>query len=246
MNEVMTNEESNELAVFDGSDLGAGDDLESSDLGISRILIANGLSAVVSEGKAVPGQIYSSKTGAILHERDGKPVEMIIVAIKKYWVHKENDKFVSISQNASSRDEHPWEDGKKQNIFVHAFYGFLASDLEDGFPMPVELGLSSTNLKQAEVISHYILKMKGKKLPSYAYCFDVSTAERVKDNKKWFGFDIKLGRQVTKKEAAAAKEIRSFLSGHDFSKVKASDYQDGSSSVGRTGRPVDPMEEDIF
>ncbi len=235
-------QETTELAKPFEDDLGAGDELGAEDIGIGRLLIGQALSERVKERECSMGDIYNSLTGEICHELGKDKLELIIISARRYWVHKENDEFRGITPNAKGPNDFEWENGNKKNIFVHSFYGILANDLKLGFPMPVELGFSSTNLKTAKKLSAYLLKMrKNPKGPqaSWNRCFNLSTVERKKDRHSWYGFEIEPGRETTSEEIRAAFEWRQVLKSQEIT-VRPEDFAEEGMTARSSSREFAP------
>lgn len=205
MTTELENQKNNAVSTF--VDYGAGDDISVEDCQMGRVAIMQSMSKLVQDDKAEKGQIVNIVDGTVLGDKKS-PFEFIIVGSYKYWIEKEGDKFVG-KYPAVSQNEKPWEEGNISRLYHHAFLVLSVNDIADGLALPYELAFRSTDIKTAaQKLSGFLMKLRGKQLPSWTKTFKLTAEEKTKDKYKWFGAAIEEGRQATEAEIQYAKEAR--------------------------------------
>ncbi len=193
-------------AVVKAPPLSATDQVDIGDIQISRLKIAQTGSDAVKEDKVRAGCIFDKDTYEELAYKEEKPLEFIILASKKTWLIEEGGTFRV--EPAMNKNEKPWEENGVKNTYFHSFFILLKNDLDKhGFGFPMELSFSSSGLQTASTISKFLLKMKLKGVPSYAYTFTGTTTLKKKGVNSWFGMDVKFGDKVSEKAMKAAQAI---------------------------------------
>lgn len=131
--------------------------ISSRDIVIPKILLMQGLSDLVADGKAKIGDFADSTTGDILGSID-KPVEFIPFHMTKVWIvsrRKKNESKFEFERYADAIDgsELPFEqmDGEDtiKNEYALQFYVLLKQDMS----MPYVITFKSTSLRAGKVLS---------------------------------------------------------------------------------------------
>jgi hypothetical protein len=182
--------------------MGAGADIAVSDIRIGRIAILQKTSELVDKKIGNVGDICNFDNQEILPQ----PCELIFLKSIKYWITKKGDEFVS-RKPAFSADELPWEEeGGVKNMYHHAFYVLLPSEIESGMAMPYEISFKSTTLDSARKLSKYFMLLAKKGQPSFFHTFTMATEKQTKDKNTWYAPVVNLGREATRAEIIASGE----------------------------------------
>lgn len=224
-----------------GSDVTVGNDLL-----ISKLLIMQGTSVLVSDGRATVGDFRDSitgdKLGSVL-----EPVEVIPLHVQKMWdILQEDDdgqfqweRSEPIIENpmaAGYNDNLPWDD-KENGVKIKRvrrlnFFVLLPSHVESGTAIPYVLSFKSTSLKEGQkMLNQMYVKNIMAKLTPASYTFKIGGVKKENDKGKWYLPTVALGRQSTKEEVAAALEWYKRVSSKSSNiKVDESDVTKGDKA----------------
>lgn len=204
MNQELVRPESTAL-INPETFMGAAGDVRASDLKIGRIAVAQAMSKAVESEKVRKGALYDCELQMELGFRTEKPLEVIILSSHRYWLIKEKvgneEKFLK-KIPANDPNELAREEGNIRRYYHHAFVVLLPSEISDGIELPYEIAFRSTDLDAAKAISKFLLNMGRKKISSLKKVFSLTTSQRTKNDKSWFGTDIALGRDTNEEEQA--------------------------------------------
>lgn len=174
------------------------------DLKIGRLVVQQALSQPVQNGTAHVGDIVDISTSKI--ECTAKEsLEFIVIRPFKYWIEKQNDKFLA-RYAAKNSHEKVWQEGDITRMFHHSFYVILCKDMSEGAGLcfPVEMPFRSTDIGTAKKISSFCIKMLMAGRPIWGKTFKLTPVRKTKDNYTWWGTDVSEGREATKEEMDAA------------------------------------------
>lgn len=194
---------------------GAADNIESSDLLVSKIFHQQALSQFVQDGKAQAGDWCDSLTGEVLAQKNDGLQVIIFSSYKKLLIHKSlrptpgdpNPKlhFVEAQEVTLENCNLPWEevveDGIIKRQLQYNYFCLLPSKIDE---LPFVLSLQSTKVKTAKKLNTMIAKLSRLNRPSAAYHFILHSIKEQGDKGSWFGIDITQGDLTTKEELAAA------------------------------------------
>lgn len=191
----------------------------SQDIIIPKILPMQGLSELVTDGKAVMGEFRNSLSGEKLGSITD-PIEIIPFAVQKVWdIYKQQgDKFeweqsIPLDENPASKgynDLLPWADKcpdtgvnikriRRMNFFV-----LLPSDLAQGHALPFVFSFKSTSYTEGKKIySQMYMSNPSKRLPPPAYTFKIGGTKEKNDHGTFIVPKMELGRLTTADELAS-------------------------------------------
>jgi hypothetical protein len=205
-------EESKELALYQG--LMDDAPIHAEDLLIPKILLMQGLSKHVTDGKAVIGDLVNSVTA----EKFEKPVEIILFSPFRTWIIFEeiNGKLEYREQIlvTPENDNWKWED-KENGVTVRRDktlnYFCLAAKEIDKMPMPYLISFKRTSYIVGKKIESIRVKLKKFNQPLCAMTVKISCQKEKNDKGTFYIFDAVEGRKTTEKELNAVREWKDVI-----------------------------------
>jgi len=210
-NSVMTTEELNEWGV---------PVISSQDVVIPKILLMQGLSVAVAEGRATMGEFRDSIGNALIGKMDA-PFECIPFFVDKAWDIQEEQadgKFkwmrtVPVVENPASpeyNDNWKWEaevNGiKVKNIRRFNFFVLLPSEIPTGSSMPYIISFKSTGLKEGmNLFTQMYVRNRKAGIPPAAYTISMGGTRQKNDKGIFIVPQYTLGRQTTDAERTECK-----------------------------------------
>ena len=224
------------------------DQVTDQDIILPRILLMQGLSTKVAEGKAKSGQIIDSLSGGLLADV-GKSIEVLpIYRFKSFRLFKDmagKPQFVKeVPYDADTID---WEtkrireieeDGEKLKVFITLNVFVLVVDKIKA--LPYMLSFSSTNYKVGKQFNSLTIEAKkaGLALPFKTYIF---SQEHTKNEKgQWFLYTVKKGRPSVQAEL---DEVGPWLKLIKAGKAKAAEAEDDEVAAPGDSTPMPNVEE---
>jgi hypothetical protein len=236
---------STEVAAW-GAEVNVGTDLI-----IPKLLLMQGMSDAVTEGKAGVGEwrdsVNHNKFGSITESFEVVPFHVT----KHFDIEVENDdgKFEwvrtePIIENPSLpgyNDQLPWtdkEDGKNiKRIRRLNFYVLIPKEVEEGTSIPYVVSFKSTALKEGQKMLNqmYVRNLRAKLTPA-SYKFKLSVTKQENDKGKWFVPVVELGGLSNSDEIAEAHSwFKTVTAKGSTVKVDESDVVKGSKVAAETG-----------
>lgn len=176
----------------------------SSDIVIPKILAMQGLSNLVTEGKAAFGDFAESLSGTVIGNIDS-PIEIIPFHLHKVWIRsKWNGKkfeFVSMEDVTAANENYPWEEvvgGEKfKNEKCFNFYCLRPDDMT----LPYIVGFKSTSLKAGKQLATqmYVKNKADGKVPP-AKVISLGGTRKKNDDGTFVVLDISAKRDSTTEE----------------------------------------------
>lgn len=179
--------------------------IHSEDIVVPKLLLAQGLSVSVSEGKAKMGDITNSLTGVVIGGPN-QDVPFIPITIKKYWKRFENvngknqyrgvEPFTQANAGRPLKEELPsqlnpavktqWE----FNLTIDVF-GFTVDDAQDPIALPTAISFTRTSYKAGQQVNTLLASVEAAKMPYYTYLMSVSCSKKQNDKGIFYTFDVK-------------------------------------------------------
>lgn len=157
---ALTKKEAAPLTMFQADDTTV--DFDTSDILIPKILLMQGLSQLVSEGKAAQGDMVNSVTNEVLGNKTKGVTFAPITTFKTMTVMRNKDgKYVFDHAEpwSAKHVSYSWEvveNGQTyRNYPTLNFYVMLEEDLKKESAMPVLLAFRSTSLKAGKKVINY-------------------------------------------------------------------------------------------
>lgn len=185
------------------------------DVIIPKILPMQGLSDLVTDGKAVMGEFRDSLSGEKLGSIS-EPIELIPFAVNKTWdiYHQVGDKFewqttIPIIENPSDKgynDLLPWADKTEEGINIKRvrrmnFFMLRPSEIEQGIALPYVFSFKSTSFSEGKkVYSQMYMRNVTQKLPPPAYTFKIGGTKEKNEHGTFIVPKVELGRRTTAAE----------------------------------------------
>ena len=175
--------------------------VDSSDLIVPKLLLAQGLSKAVAEGEAKMGDIRNSLSGVVIGGPN-KPVPFIPITIKKYWKKFEvvNDKKQYrgtepfTQANASREREDVVIEGKTYayDLVIDAF-GFTEEDVQDPIALPTAISFTRTSYKAGQKMNTHFASLDGAqpRIPYFTYMMQITCTKTSNDKGIFYQFDVK-------------------------------------------------------
>lgn len=192
------------------------DTTDSRDMVIPKILIGQGQSPAVLEGKVRPGEIYNSVTGKVLGNSDEKNLKTAkFIAFKEetLWILQKKEQGVykyggqeprTVSNEnlelEFKKDGQDWRRNKALRYHV-----LLVDELSQPVPFPCVLTFMRTSFTAGKTLhNHFVLTkaamQKGFKVNPADTAFELSGRKQQKDNNIYFAFDVKPTEGKTKQD----------------------------------------------
>lgn len=230
-------EVSNELAAeFDGMGLGAGEEIDTMDIIIPKLMLTQGLTKAVARGKATVGRYINSMNLSDL----GDNVEAIVLQSYKVWqefkvVPNGKDEYLATVDyygNESLPYQYDDEEGnactRKQ---VLGFYVLLLNEIKEGVAFPYIIDFKGASKGAGRELSTHFAKLRSVNLPSFAKVFTFGT-ELVEDEYTYYVKTVDMGRNITKPELEAVKGwLAELKNNKDRMKVDDSEERDEGEAV---------------
>jgi len=212
-------------------------EVEAKDLIIPKLLVMQGLSQAVSDGKAILGEIRDSLDNKLFGGKD-KTLEFIPLHFYKTWIlfTEEKGKLEYTAQvpYTPANADWTWEDtvdGKKvrrdQAINV---YVVLPSEVKEGIFMPYLISYRRTSYVAGKKMLTDLTKMKMANREWHTKCFKLGSKQEKNDLGSYYIFQNELGRDTTPEELEA---IAPWIKMLKTQKVKVDDSDLEAEARGR-------------
>jgi hypothetical protein len=195
-------------AEFDGLGLGAGEEIDSMDILIPKLMLTQGLTKAVAKGKAKVGTYINSINLADM----GDKVEALVIQSYKVWqvykvVPKKADEYVeTLDYYGNENLEYNYElDGvayKRKQVL--GFYCLLLDEIKQGLAFPYIIDFKGASKSAGRELTSYFAKLRSINLPSFAKVFTFGT-ELVEDEHTYYVKTVDIGRDITREELGAVK-----------------------------------------
>lgn len=187
---------------------------DAKDVLIPKILLMQGLSVLVTEGKAVMGDIVNSVTQEKLGDKNNH-VEFIPISGFKTWqisVKDEDDEYKFdknvpfTPENATWQYEQKDELGRDvKNVLCLNFYVILPKEIAGGEAFPYVITFRSTSRNAGkQLATHFMNSALFKKAP-YGKTMKLGCFMDKNDKGPYYVYEVKPGRAATQEEIDAVK-----------------------------------------
>ena len=211
--EMAVKEDLNPSTDINGS-WGAADDLEGTDLVVSRVYHQQALSKFVQDAKAQAGDWCDNLTGEVLAKKD-EVLPVIIFHTERQWaisiskLSNNNFEFVRNEAVTPENVNLPWEqethEGTIKRQFRYNYFCLLADKFDE---LPYVITFSSTKVKEAKRLNTVLAKLKAKGHSSARFIFYLMSVKesKVKDGKtlSWFNVEVSQGKSTSEEQFKAA------------------------------------------
>lgn len=207
------------------------------DVVIPKLLLMQGLSESVSEGKAKMGDIMRSTTEEVLSSNKDEKIEIIPITFRNSWsIHEkvpgEKAKFRGTEPRTAGNDHLPWDfskDGKDfQRVKVIELFALLPKDVEtdlaeklkaasgelpdiDKTLLPVVITFRSTGFKAGKTINTHFVKARANGVKPYQYSLSLGRYLDKNDKGAFYVWDFGPKSTPVKKEFYPAIEQMSTM-----------------------------------
>lgn len=182
--------------------------VDSSDIVVPKLLLAQGLSQSVANQTAKMGDITNSLTGAVI----GGPqaaVPFIPITIKKYWKRFEkvgtkrqfrgNELYNKENSNRPLTEQLPSQANPQQIVtwefdLVLDVYGFTEDDVQDPIALPSAISFTRTSYKAGQKVMTHFAALEGaipNPIPYPTYMLTLSCEKKQNDKGIFYVFDVK-------------------------------------------------------
>ena len=193
MTKQVAKKEKQEVADFSKfSDvMGVAENVDSSDVQISRLSITQAMSDLVTSEQAKPGEYWVADEHKKLGDNKS-PLEVIFVTLKKNWMIVEGNwknggqqKYLRMEDLTAQNANAPWyneeaDETRKLN------YNFYVLDVKNKSPMPYIFTLTKAQIKQAKKLATYFSRLASLKKPSFSEVFKLTAEKQTKDKNTWY------------------------------------------------------------
>lgn len=192
-------------------------------LKVSKILMMQGLSDLVAEDRATPGELRGSLEANLMAKK-GEHLELVLFGVKRSWLVSKHDgnRYVfeeRLPYNATNADLE-WDvetsEGKFKNQECLSYYALPVDEInsEDGC-IPYLLEMKSTSFKNAKKIETFRAKLAEFKKPLAFKTVKVWSKSEKNDHGTYYILDAELGRNTTEKELSTAIHWNKMLKERD-------------------------------
>lgn len=214
----LTETGSNEVAEYENTDAWGEEEVTHNDVIIPKILAMQGLSELVTDGKAMFGEFRNSVTGDLL-AKNGESIEFIPVKRDKVWIEftydEKNDqyKFSGITPINRHNEDAPLEYRNDEGILCRRdrtfnFYVLLTRDLEQNVVQPYVLSFRRTSLRAGKVLGTqmFITNKNASRIPA-AVAMKLSGKKEQNDKGTFIKLIVETSRDATGPEMKSAFSI---------------------------------------
>lgn len=188
---------------------GAGKNADKKDIVLPKILLMQGLSALVGKGLAKVGDMIESLEEQIIGSPT-EPVEMIIFDTFKTFETYNNKKWVSTEMFKPEMAALPWNelvnDVDVERKTVINYYGMLVADIKAGVPFPVVITFRGMSYKAGKKLTTLFTRLEAFEKPSASIVLSIGAEQEENDKGKFHVFTVAKSRNSTKEEVAACFE----------------------------------------
>lgn len=181
--------------------------VDSADIMVPRILLAQGLSQSVTAGKAKMGDFTNSMTGVVLGN-ENEPITFIPITMKKYWKKFEivgkkrqfrGTELFTAATRSWPREEmkpsqaNPAVEAKWENDLTIDVIGFTEDDVQDPIALPVAVSFTRTSYKTGQKFATHFASLdaaEGGQIPYHSYMMLLSCAKKQNDSGTFYTFDV--------------------------------------------------------
>ena len=233
MTKQLTKKQETKVAAYESTDAWGNDtDFSAQDMVISKILPMQGLSKLVTEGKAMMGDFCDSVNGTKLGSID-QPLDFIPFKVDKMWVKTITSKgkttFDGIDPITRANESAPKEEQLPNGDFLHRDYTYyvyclLPKDLEEGNMVPYILSFKRTSVRAGKkVMTQMFVRNKMANKTPASWVMQLSGARQSNDKGTYIVVDVNtMHRETTKEELNMAFEMFNMIKEGD-SKIDHSD-----------------------
>lgn len=195
-----------------------GDDVHlGQDIVLAKILPMQGLSQLVTDGKAAMGEFRDSLSGAKLGSI-AEPLEVLPFHVEKFWdVMEEDDEgdfkwarsepLIENPAQEGYNDNLPWSDTENgvpvKRVRRMNFYVMLPSEIAAGTSVPYIFSFKSTSYREGKkLFTQMYMRNRKAKLPPPAFLFKIGGVKQKNDKGVFIVPTIELSRRSTDAEVA--------------------------------------------
>lgn len=181
--------------------------VDSADIVVPRLLLAQGLSQSVADNKAKMGDITNSLTGAVVGGA-AQEITFIPVTIKKYWKNfekvgtkKQYRGIEPFTRDNASRpltemlpaQANPQISTTWEHDLVLDVFGFTEADVKDPIALPTAISFTRTSYKAGQKVMTHFAALEGASppLPYHQYMMILSCTKKQNDKGIFYIFDVK-------------------------------------------------------
>lgn len=219
------------------------------DLVVPKILCMQGLSTLVSEGKAVMGEIRDSMNGKKLGDSK-EALEIIPFHVNKTWVIFEeiNGKLQYKEQVPQTAENFnwPWEDmvngvkvRRDQSI---NYFVLLPWEIKEEIYFPYMISFRRTSYLAGKKLETARVKYGAFSKPVFVKTFNLHAVRKENELGKFYIFDITENRKTTDEEIKAVERWKSVIESTNI-RVDDSDLEKEASEMNQTSRNVGEYKE---
>lgn len=214
---------------------GAGQNLDSKDLLIPRLVLMQAGSTWVKEEKFKAGSFVNSLDMVSLGGK-AVPVEVIVFQsyksiIKEKLVGKKFEWVENLPWNAETAAL-PWEEVVGSDVYKNSpcinFYCITTKDVAEGSVFPILVSFKKSSLKAGKKLTTFLTKLQMFKSPSAAVTFNLTSYMEEKDGDKYYVAEVSQGRKTSVDELTYAKLMYDLI---NASTVKVDEVDENISEI---------------
>lgn len=204
-------EEKSQITEYQEQGAWGSEEISNEDIVIPKILLMQPMSELVTDGVARIGEYRDSLNTERVLGSDKVPVELIIFGTFKTWIEFKDGEYLATKRwepsNADLAKEEIMEDGSVlSRDKVLNFYCLVPKDIAGGEPFPFVLACRRTSALAGRELNTHIKKLSMFKKPSAAKVFALTSYKETNDKGTFFVSTVKVLRDSTNEEQAAAYE----------------------------------------
>lgn len=242
----------NQMGLVAAPDAALGfEGVDASDILISKVLLMQGLSNYVAEGKARTGELVDSLTGEVL-AGVGAPFEFIPISSFKTWVEMEfvkpakgDGKFEYVKQfpvtfeNANLPMEQEIDGRKIRNDLCLNFYVLPVKEIEEmgAAAFPKLLTFRRTSYTAGKTLVSFAMRLKRAQLSLWSKSFKLTSAIKENDLGKFNIMNISMGADSSADARAVAYDWYKQIAA-SASKIKVDDSDLKKGEVAESPTPA--------
>jgi hypothetical protein len=192
-----------------GMGLGAGEEIDTKDILIPKLMLTQGLTKAVAKGKARVGR-YVNSVDLTDH---GDSLEAIVIQSYKVWqeykiVEGDKDEYIQTLDFYGNEDlAYQFTDEKGNSCKrkeVLGFYCILLDEIKSGAAFPYIIDFKGGSKGAGRQLSTHFAKLRSANLPSFAKVFTFGT-ELIEAKHTYYVKTVDMGRNIEREELNAVK-----------------------------------------
>ena len=219
---------------FEGMGLGAGEEIDTKDILIPKLMLTQALTKAVAKGKVGVGRYVNSVDLTDM----GQDAEAVVIQSYKVWqeykVAAKDEYLATVDFYGNENLPYQYKNEKGEACKrkeVLGFYVLLLDEIKKGVAFPYIIDFKGGSKKAGRELSSHFAKLRSVSLPSFAKVFKFG-CELVEDEHTYYKKTVDMGRNITREELSSVKNwIAELKKNKDNIQVHEVDEEENNNTI---------------